>query len=85
MLLHTTKFICEKCMEKINLSMQGTESNTEHIFSDNQIETSELALRSYNLGNEISKLIKLDIAQLHNINLSSKILKALWSMTHYVG
>ena len=54
-------------MEKINLSMQGTESNTEHIFSDNQIETSELALRSYNLGNEISKLIKLDVAQLHDI------------------
>ena len=64
---HNTKFICEKCMEKINLSMQGTESNTEHIFSDNQIETLELALRSYNLGNEISKLIKLDVAQLHDI------------------
>ena len=27
----------------------------EHVFSDNQIETLELALRSYNLGNEISK------------------------------
>ena len=67
-------------MEKINPSMQGTESNTEHVFSDNQIETSELAFRSYNLGNEFGML--------HNsiiLHLSSKILKALWSMTHHVG
>ena len=33
---HHTKFICEKFMEKINPSMQGTETNTEHIFLDNK-------------------------------------------------
>ena len=74
---HNTKFICEKCMEKINPSMQETESNTEHVFLDNQIETSELALRSYNLGNEISKLIKSDVAQLHNIASKQRDIKSL--------
>ena len=64
-------------MEKINPSMQGTESNIEHVFSDNQIETSELALRSYNLGNEISKLIKSDVAQLHNIASKQQDIKSL--------
>ena len=64
-------------MEKINPSMQGAEYNTEHVFSDNQIETSELALRSYNLGNEISKLIKSDVAQLHNIASKQQDIKSL--------
>ena len=36
-----------------------------------------LALRSYNLGNEISKLIKSDVAQLHNIASKQRDIKSL--------
>ena len=57
--------------------MQGTECNTEQVFSDNQIETSEVALRSYNLGNEIGKLIKSDVARLHNIASKQQDIKSL--------
>ena len=74
---HGTNFICEKCMEKLNPSMQGTEFITEYEFSDNEIETSELASRSYSLGNEISKLIKSDVAQLHNITSKQQDAKGL--------
>ena len=64
-------------MEKVNPSMQGSEPSTEHVFSDNHIETSELSLRSCNLGNEISKLIKWDVTQLHNIASKQQDIKSV--------